>query len=320
MGRPDPRIIEGDEVRFLDEKGEGIVTGFDRQGNALVQTADGFVIPYLPAKLVVVGQRNMLPKTEAPVQSAVAAEALSLTITLLNRDTVQLSLINGLREHFNLIIYAAEDKNYRFIGQFTLAPLQACAAATMPFTGITTIDRFYLRVIPLPRQAGFLPGVWSGFVRHSSPLLADPDRWAWDQAGAYRMLQFPFYPDVQPATVFHDKEPVAAPGKSPANQRNWLLQAGRDAVFEVDLHLEELLDSTAGMDNFEMISYQLRYFEQCLDEAVERRIRKFVAIHGVGKGRLREEIRKILKNRSVEFSDAAYGKYGYGATEIRLKG
>jgi hypothetical protein len=320
MSRPPAKVVEGDEVRFLDEKGEGIVTGFDRNGNALVQTADGFVIPYLPSKLVVVGSREFMPKAEAPVQSAVSTEALSLGITLLNRDSIQISLINGLREHFLIIVYALEEKNYRLIGQYTLKPLQACAAASLPYSGITQIDRFYIRVVPLPQQAAFLPGVWSGFIRHQSPLLADPNQWPWDHTGSYRMLQFAFYPDQSAAPLIPDKDTSQQTTKSAAEQRNRLLQAGREDIYEVDLHLEELLDSTAGMDHFEMITYQLRHFEKCLDEAIERKIWKFVAIHGVGKGRLREEIRKILKNRSIAFQDASYAKYGYGATEVRLKG
>jgi dsDNA-specific endonuclease/ATPase MutS2 len=87
----------------------------------------------------------------------------------------------------------------------------------------------------------------------------------------------------------------------------------------VDLHIEELLEDTAGMDNAEIIRYQLKHFEKCMDEAKRRPIKRFVVIHGVGKGKLRDEIRKLLKADSIEHYDAALSKYGYGATEVLVK-
>jgi DNA-nicking Smr family endonuclease len=44
-----------------------------------------------------------------------------------------------------------------------------------------------------------------------------------------------------------------------------------------------------------------------------------IAIHGVGEGVLKNEIRSFLgKKDNVEFFDASYMEYGKGATEIRL--
>ncbi|MBX7202640.1 MAG: Smr/MutS family protein [Bacteroidia bacterium] len=313
------KVAEGDEVRFLDEKGEGIVTGFDRQGNALVQTSDGFVIPFLPNKLVVVGRKELSSHSDAPIQSTIKEEQLSLIFTLINKAFVQISLGNGIRENFLLVLYASIDKNYQLIGNYILNAHQAVVATTIPFVQLTNIDRFYIRVMPLPKEASFLPGVWSGFVKHRSPKLADPEQWQWNESGAYRMLQIAFYPDVLPEKQPNIPRENFVSEKKVTVQRHYLLTQERDGQYEVDLHLEELLESTAGMDNFEMVSYQMRHFERCLDEAVERKIHRFVAIHGVGKGRLREEIRKILQNRSITFYDAPYNRYGYGATEVRLK-
>jgi dsDNA-specific endonuclease/ATPase MutS2 len=56
-----------------------------------------------------------------------------------------------------------------------------------------------------------------------------------------------------------------------------------------------------------------------MDEAKRRPIKRFVVIHGVGKGKLRDEIRKLLKADSIEHYDAALSKYGYGATEVLVK-
>lgn len=88
---------------------------------------------------------------------------------------------------------------------------------------------------------------------------------------------------------------------------------------EIDLHIENLVDRHLGMSNGEIVQVQLRYFQQALDNAIVNRYRKLVVIHGVGNGRLKEEVRQILAGYGgVRFYDASYAKYGFGATEILI--
>lgn len=89
---------------------------------------------------------------------------------------------------------------------------------------------------------------------------------------------------------------------------------------EVDLHIEELLDDHRGMSNGEIIQIQLKHFQRKLDEAIAKHLIKITFIHGVGTGRLKEEILKLLKEyRNIEYRNAPYEKYGYGATEVIIK-
>jgi hypothetical protein len=92
-------------------------------------------------------------------------------------------------------------------------------------------------------------------------------------------------------------------------------------LLEVDLHIHELLDRTAGMSNSEMVAVQIEHFERMLKSAEENRIPRVIFIHGVGQGVLRQEIRNLLKNYypHCEFHDAPYSEYGYGATEVRIR-
>jgi dsDNA-specific endonuclease/ATPase MutS2 len=44
-----------------------------------------------------------------------------------------------------------------------------------------------------------------------------------------------------------------------------------------------------------------------------------IVIHGVGNGKLKQEIASILKTvDDIEYYDASYKDYGYGATEVRI--
>ncbi|SRX73890.1 Smr/MutS family protein [Aequorivita antarctica] len=88
---------------------------------------------------------------------------------------------------------------------------------------------------------------------------------------------------------------------------------------EVDLHINQLLPKTRGMDNYEMLTVQLETAKRQLDFAISKRIQKVVFIHGVGEGVLRTEL-EYLFNRyeNVKFYDADFQKYGRGATEVYI--
>lgn len=87
---------------------------------------------------------------------------------------------------------------------------------------------------------------------------------------------------------------------------------------EIDLHIEQLVRSTAGLSNFEMLTIQLEVFEDALTEAIRNRQQSLIVIHGVGKGRLKEEIHTLLRSvAEVDFFQHDWNpRYGYGATEI----
>lgn len=92
-------------------------------------------------------------------------------------------------------------------------------------------------------------------------------------------------------------------------------------IIEVDLHINELLDSTSGMSNGEMLQCQLDKFHAVLDENKNRKGQKIVFIHGKGEGVLRTEIEKQLKTRykTYYFQDASFREYGFGATLVTIK-
>ena len=52
-------------------------------------------------------------------------------------------------------------------------------------------------------------------------------------------------------------------------------------------------------------------------EVIDKRYHKVVLIHGVGEGVLRTEIHNYLNTlQRIEYNDASYRIYGYGATEV----
>ena len=89
----------------------------------------------------------------------------------------------------------------------------------------------------------------------------------------------------------------------------------------VDLHIEKLTDFADTLSNFEMLSLQLDTFEKYYDLAVAHKQKSLVIIHGIGEGKLKDEIHDVLKMKKevTSFVNQYHELYGYGATEIYLK-
>lgn len=86
----------------------------------------------------------------------------------------------------------------------------------------------------------------------------------------------------------------------------------------VDLHMEKLTDDWQHLNNFEILTLQLKEFEKWYELALAHHLPSFTVIHGVGSGRLRDEIHDILKTKKEvkTFINQYHPRYGYGATEI----
>lgn len=88
---------------------------------------------------------------------------------------------------------------------------------------------------------------------------------------------------------------------------------------EVDLHINQLIKSSKGMSNHEMLNLQLETAKRQLEFAIRKRIQKIVFIHGVGEGVLREELYTLFRRyENLKYYDAEYQKYGTGATEVYI--
>ncbi len=95
-------------------------------------------------------------------------------------------------------------------------------------------------------------------------------------------------------------------------------KAKKGEIIEVDLHIDELLDTTAGLSNKDMLDVQLNEFRKVMDENIKNKGQKIVFIHGKGEGVLRKAVMDELhrKYRHCEAQDASFREYGFGATLI----
>ena len=89
----------------------------------------------------------------------------------------------------------------------------------------------------------------------------------------------------------------------------------------IDLHLENVSTSRGAVAPHDALFVQLDKFEEALDRAIASGKFEFRVVHGFGKGKLKEEIHKILaKHPQVRsFANDYHSKYGHGSTIIYLK-
>jgi len=90
---------------------------------------------------------------------------------------------------------------------------------------------------------------------------------------------------------------------------------------EVDLHINQLLETTTGLSNADMLNCQLSKFHEVLKANAGKKGQRIVFIHGKGEGVLRTAIEKELKTtyrHKCRFQDASFREYGFGATMVTI--
>jgi len=87
---------------------------------------------------------------------------------------------------------------------------------------------------------------------------------------------------------------------------------------EIDLHINSLTSKYEGLSNNEKIRIQLYHFDEFIAKGIRLGVPRVFVIHGVGKGKLRNEIAsRLIQNPDVEtFKNEFHPRYGYGATEV----
>lgn len=132
----------------------------------------------------------------------------------------------------------------------------------------------------------------------------------------FSQLLFEQYPD----RVYEDKIEMgrlAAKGYKiyEASKARQHLEPARSVI---DLHIEKITDSWKHLTNHEIVTLQLKTFEKYYDLALAHHQASLIVIHGIGEGRLRNEIHDILRlKREVKsFVNQYDSRFGYGATEV----
>jgi len=90
---------------------------------------------------------------------------------------------------------------------------------------------------------------------------------------------------------------------------------------EIDLHVDDTKFKGGKKEEKYAIEYQLDALESALDNAVLKGKVELRVIHGLGKGKLKDEVHKILRSHPQvkTFENAYHPRYGWGSTIVHFK-
>ncbi|MDR3705391.1 MAG: DUF2027 domain-containing protein [Paludibacteraceae bacterium] len=345
----------GDRVRFLNSVGGGIVRKFQSKDIVLVEEEDGFETPVLARECVVVetiSSETNLPEIKKQASSAPApiiireepeedddydydgdetpeGEALTVLLAFLPQDSRQMQstdydayLINDSNYflHYNIATLADGQAIARNNG--IIEPNTKFNFGTLNKDSLNDWERISVQMLAFKKKK----------YEPKSPVNVELKL---NPVKFYKLHSFTendyFKQDAMVLEVVTGDMPASALNFDPQQLKDALGQKKEDVrrrtriekndVLEVDLHIDELLDTTAGMTNADMLQYQLDKFNQVLEENKNRKGHKIVFIHGKGEGVLRNEIMKQLKSKYSGYyvQDASFREYGFGATMVTIR-
>jgi|694.fasta_scaffold27998_4 hypothetical protein len=86
----------------------------------------------------------------------------------------------------------------------------------------------------------------------------------------------------------------------------------------IDLHADKLSQVPRNANPAEILDIQMKVFDNFYEQALVHQLEQIIVIHGIGTGRLKDEIHAFLRTkREVKsFVNRLHPLYGFGATEI----
>jgi hypothetical protein len=325
----------GDKVRFLNEKGEGIIVRLKDKDNAYVEIEGGFEIPY-PLNQLVPIHTELVLNAEAENLDLEPEKNIEERVFFVVEPDHELPL---LVSHYSFYIYNCSSYNLHFayslkdgnlfqtikhgeVGQFQKLLLKKINKGHLKEYAFHKLDILYYKnshhgaQVPTAEIVHLNEQVITkhNLIKHHEfkfPILAFPvkENFLRPNELRYNLTEY----DIERLKLMKEFRPDAKQSKAAASMIPHLEK-------EVDLHIEELVDSHKGWGNAQIIQFQLRHFQKELDNAISNNFHKIIFIHGVGNGRLKQELIAILKNYpELAYQDASYKKYGFGATEVILR-
>ncbi len=328
------KIRIGDKVKFLNEVGEGIVTRLKDKTTVFVEMNDGFEIPYPITQLVPIHTELILNRDTENIELEPDVEAIDAIYFVVEPDHALPVLTND----YNLYLFNASSFNLLY----TYSIKDEAYFQTLKHGEAGAFQKVLLKQVKLNFFKEFNTHKISGVLFKNShyklqqplhesiqinPRSLNPDQLIEHQEFKHPVYAFLLKEDFATIETIEDtfnsdsiirlKTVKAFKSQSKVSKSSKAYLKSLEK--EVDLHIEELVKNPDYLSSHEKLSIQLETFEKELDSAFVNGIKKITFIHGVGNGRLKQEIIGILKTiKGLQYRDGPYKVYGFGATEVNL--
>jgi hypothetical protein len=364
----------GDKVRFLNEIGDGKITGFQGKNIVLVEDGDGFEIPMQANEVVVISSddystanelkkpqtqhhdgesvKHMLLDSEddyeqedtdpadkeitfkAPAEERKGGNKLSAFLAFVPMDSRKIStsnfecyLVNDSNYYLRYSFLVAENNSWSLLFDGELEPNTKTFVKEIERNELNDMQHVAIQMLPYKKEKPFMlkPAI-------DVQLRIDPVKFyklhsfvANDYFEQPALIYTIVENDEKPCSLTVDpkslkKEMYASP-KSEGQAVKGPVRKNNPDIVVVDLHASEVLETTAGMSNADILKYQIKVFTDTLAEYAGKKGQKIVFIHGKGEGVLRNAIIKELnyKYKRYQYQDASFREYGFGATQVTIR-
>lgn len=328
----------GDKVRFLNEVGGGVVSGFKSKQVVLVEDEDGFEIPVLISECVVIKASSGPGMTTAPVNEISApAPQDTNTVQLHNKRTfqayvaispehpdaplqgkVELYLIND-SNYFVYYLCEENSNNGKSFGDGLLHPNTHQPLGTFSAQELGEIGKMKIRLLPFMRGNAYNQlATKNKTIAFNAVKLSKSKSYVENEHLSFKAYLMPLHKDeVEEAIKELKPDSIGSQLKHQSEQSRLRSPKQDTDLIEVDLHIDSLVDDLRSMSKADMLEFQLKTFEDTIKEYKNKKGQRIVFIHGVGNGRLKTDIRKALERKhKLDFQDASFREYGYGATMV----
>lgn len=337
----------GDKVKFLHDKGHGVVSSIIDKKTVMVRTEDGFDIPFIENDLVLYGKeenKKMSGKEEVledeqqekhvqeyepeEPEEPIEDEEIVFAMNLSKSGTDIMSyLVNSSSYHLYYTVSRTIAGEEHLLGRGILeADTKVRLVKLVP---ANMSEEWEIKVNLLFWNNSFFKYVKPAHMSitldfnelYSGVLLTENDYF--DQKSAiFTVHSFKAGESFENKKVEDDLKAVLAEKERREEKKKAKKAVREPEIEEVDLHIESIVDDYKDLSNGEILDIQLSRFKTKLETAIIHKTRRIVFIHGIGNGKLKHEIRKTLDRKypDLKYQDASFKEYGYGATMVIIPG
>lgn len=352
------KLHVGDHVRFLNSTGGGVIREISKEGIVGVEDESGFILPVLATEVVVVTPHStIVPKIESPSSAkkipsspspsscvercesrppSAKGDSVDIYLAFLPEDPSQIGsgayevyLVNDSNYDLQVLYMTgkASEKEVRYVG-------------IVPFDSVTFLEAFPPTSIPERTRIHLQMMAY----KSDTPFRAKPSydvRKRIDASRLFRSNAFVSNDFFEEGAILLDlvrddqpvkgkeidaeelREKLLTPESKPdtSHKRKKEVRSAREPERVVDLHIDQLLDTTSGMSNGEILEYQVETVRKVMRQEKEHIGKRLIFVHGKGEGVLRRSLLDLLKREypGCEVQDASFREYGFGATQVVIR-
>ena len=311
---------KGDKVRFLSEVGGGKVAGFQGKNIVLVEDEDGFEIPMPINEVVVVEQDDYAMGKMISAKMDAKQKAEEHANTELHQDSRSIKAI--LRYTY----LVAEGNAWTLKAEGEIEPNTKLFIEEFGREALNEMEHIAIQMIAYKKDKPFLlkPATDVQFrldpVKFYKLHLFEENDFFETPAYLFTIVENdevarPLVIDSKrlKEQMYKDEKVIANTSKKKSKKD--------DGTLIIDLHADEVLETTAGMNSADILHYQMDIFKKTMAENKKNKGQKIIFIHGKGEGVLRQALIHELNYRykNCTYQDASFQEYGYGATQVTIR-